>query len=86
MYRAKIQRQFRDVATSTPKVLLTDITSELGEFRDHCWVELSDQLRKLVPDRCGQKLAICFKASVKQYYSGKSTLHKIKDIHPLTTW
>lgn len=84
MYIAKIQRQFRDVKTGSPKVLLTDVVCDETEgFRDHCWVTLTEDLAKLVPSRCGVKLAIEFNAEPKEYYTGKLTLANITDIHLL---
>jgi len=78
MFRADIQRQFRDVATGQPKVLLTNITNEKGEFRDHCWVIITEEIRHLIPHKCGIKRQIQFDAIPKTYYSGKSTLCDIK--------
>lgn len=78
MYTAEIQRQFRDVRTGQPKVLLTNIIDELGEFRDHCWTIITSELEHLIPHRCGVKRTISFTADIKPYYSGKSTLHNIK--------
>lgn len=78
MYKADIQRQFRDVRTGEPKVLLTNILSELGEFRDHCWVIITKEIEHLIPRKCGIKRPIQFNATPKVYYSGKSTLSNIK--------
>lgn len=84
MYTAKIQRQFRDVKTGSPKVLLTDIVCDkTGGFRDHCWVTLTKDLLNLVPSKCGIRKAIEFNAEPKEYYTGKLTLNNIKDIHLL---
>ena len=84
MYLAKIQRQYRDVKTGSPKVLLTDVVCEdTGLFRDHCWVTLTPELEKLVPRKCGVKLAIEFTAEPREYYTGKLTLNNITDIQLL---
>lgn len=81
MFTAFLQRQFRDVKTSIPKVLLTNITFEGGTlFRDHCWVELTDELLDFVPRKCGLKLMVTFDAQQMTYYSGKTTLQDIKNI------
>ena len=46
-FTAKISRNFRDVATGCPKVLLRDVFDESGEtFRDHCHVEISPALAR----------------------------------------
>lgn len=84
MYTAKIQRQYRDVKTGSPKVLLTDIVCDTtGSFRDHCWVPLNHDLAGFIPRKCGVKLAIEFNAEPKEYYAGKLTLNNIKDIQLL---
>lgn len=39
MFTAIITRNFRDVNTSSPKVLLLKVQSDSELFRDHCWVK-----------------------------------------------
>jgi hypothetical protein len=83
-YTATISRQYRDVKTGSPKVLLTNIVCNDTEgFRDHCWVTLTKELAKTVPSRCGIKALIEFEAEPKEYYTGKLTLNNIKDIQLL---
>ena len=45
-YIAEISRNFRDVATGAPKVLLRSVIQEddSEDFRDHAWVELTEDL------------------------------------------
>ncbi len=84
MYIAKISRQFRDVKTGSPKVLLTDVICDETEgFRDHCWVTLTEDLDRLVPSKCGIKRAIEFNAEPREYCTGKLTLSNIKDVQLL---
>lgn len=46
-YTAKISRNFRDVGTGTPKVLLRSIFDQNGElFRDHAHVVITPELQK----------------------------------------
>lgn len=68
MYTATITRNFRDVRTTTPKVLFLNITNENGElFRDHCWVTITDMLEKFIPLKNKVKKTITFNAKVKDY-------------------
>jgi len=79
-YYATISRNFRDVATGDPKVLLRSINNELNEeFRDHCWVS-SNALNDVIPYKNHQHLRISFEADEKQYYSGKVTLKNITNV------
>ena len=87
MFKATITRNYRDVDTCSPKILLLNVTEDGKEFRDHCWVILIDELDKFVPYKNKQKLRIQFNAKAKKYVdhenvgaSRKSTLHKIHDI------
>lgn len=76
---ATIIRNRRDVATLDPKILLLDITNEDGTiFRNHCWVSEAE-LKDFVPRRNTDRVIISFEADVKTYYSGKETLHNIKN-------
>lgn len=43
-YTASISRNFRDVATGAPKVLLRGIQDNDEDFRDHGWVPLNKEL------------------------------------------
>lgn len=48
-YTAKISRNFRDVATGAPKVLLRDIFDAQGElFRDHAHIEITPAVQKVL--------------------------------------
>lgn len=64
MFTAIITRNFRDVNTSSPKVLLLKVQSDSELFRDHCWVTISDALREFVPRKNHIKTKICFDAKV----------------------
>jgi len=48
---AIISRNLRDVHTSSPKVLLRDLQTEDGPYRDHAHVELTDELHKLLQSK-----------------------------------
>ena len=76
-YTAIISRNFRDVGTMSPKLLLRDVTDSYGNlFRDHCWVDL-DALQHVVPNSNRYSAKISFQATPKPYYSGKHTLTSI---------
>lgn len=68
-YTAKISRNFRDIATGCPKVLLRDIFDEQGElFRDHCHVEISPALAKALKCmRSNKSFIIELTADTKEY-------------------
>lgn len=48
---AIISRNLRDIHSGSPKVLLRDLQTTEGLYRDHAWVELSDQLEKLLQSK-----------------------------------
>lgn len=82
---AKISRNFRDVATGAPKVLLRAICTEEDEFRDHAWVELTPKLCKVVDSIKGNRsLVVELEAdeSSYEYRAGvvKRTLTNINKI------
>ena len=84
MYTATITRNFRDVRTTTPKVLLLNIIDENGQlFRDHCWVTINELLEKFIPLKNHIKKTIMFDAKIKDYQTigpKKQTLTSFKDI------
>ncbi len=65
---AIISRNFRDTATGAPKVLLRGIQTPDEEYRDHAWVELTVELRRVV-DRItnNRSLIITLEAEMKEY-------------------
>lgn len=68
MYIATVTRNFKDVRTTTPKVLLLNIKDDQGQlFRDHCWVVINDVLEKYIPSRDHIKKIIEFQAKIKEY-------------------
>ena len=86
-YIAQISRNFRDVATGAPKVLLRNVLQEDEEdFRDHAWVELSAELKEFFKQELPKngKRVISFRAKEKVYkYRGelvKRTLSNVKNI------
>ena len=87
-YVAEISRNFRDIATGTPKVLLRSIVQDddSEDFRDHAWVELSAELREFFKRELPKngKRVISFRAKEKVYtYRGelvKRTLKNVKNI------
>lgn len=84
-YTAIVSRNLRDVATGAPKVLLRDIQCEGVPYRDHAWVEITNELEQLVSSIRGNKsVTITFSAKEKVYmYRGevfKKTLKRVKDI------
>ena len=90
-YTAQISRNFRDIATGAPKVLLRNVIQEDDdeEFRDHIWVELSAELREFFKRELPKKgeRIISFRAKEKVYkYRGelvKKTLSSVKNINVL---
>lgn len=87
MYTAIITRNFRDVRTTTPKVLLLNIIDEDGQtFRDHCWVTITDILEKFIPLKNHIKNIITFDAKITDYRTinhTKQTLSSFENIYLL---
>ena len=78
-YTASISRNFRDVATAAPKVLLRGIQDDEDEdFRDHGWVPLNKELDKFfnVHLRGNGKRVISFYAE-EVSYSGRNGDSKV---------
>jgi len=49
MYKALLRRQYRDVNTTVPKVLLANVVDHQGQvFRDHCWVKETPEIARLL--------------------------------------
>tara|TARA_B110000046_G_C12939259_1_gene375032 strand:+ start:65 stop:238 length:174 start_codon:yes stop_codon:yes gene_type:complete len=49
IYTAKLTGNKRDVYTTSPKALFTNIQPLEGLFRDHCWVEINDVISEIQP-------------------------------------
>lgn len=64
---AIIHRNFRDSHTSSPKVLLTQIETSQGEFRDHCWVDINETIKAILPKSNKTQGIITFVAKPKLY-------------------
>ena len=65
-YKCKLTGNRRDVETTSPKALITNIEPNDELDRDHCWIELS--LVKSIQPRGDQKpIWIEFDADIKQY-------------------
>ena len=86
-YIAEISRNFRDISTGAPKVLLRSIVQEDSEdFRDHAWVEMTEELKQFFRQELPKngKRVISFRAKEKVYtYRGelvKRTLKNVKNI------
>lgn len=90
-YTAQISRNFRDISTGAPKVLLRSIVQEddSEDFRDHAWVELTEDLKQFFKQELPKngKRIISFRAKEKVYkYRGelvKKTLSSVKNINVL---
>lgn len=87
-YIAEISRNFRDITTGAPKVLLRSIVQDDNSeyFRDHAWVELTEDLKQFFKQELPKngKRVISFRAKEKVYtYRGglvKRTLKSVKNI------
>lgn len=77
-YTASISRNFRDVATGTPKVLLRGIQDNDEDFRDHGWIPLNKELDKFfnVHLRGNGKRVISFYAE-EAFYSDRNGDSKV---------
>lgn len=65
-YTALISRNFRNVDSGSPIVLLRNVTTADGiPFRDHCWVDRA-ALMKILP-RGNKSIQISFMADTKLY-------------------
>lgn len=89
-YIAEISRNFRDISTGAPKVLLRSIVQEDSEyFRDHAWIEMTEELKQFFRQELPKngKRIISFRAKEKVYtYRGelvKKTLSSVKNINVL---
>lgn len=85
-YTAIISRNFRDIHTMSPKVLLRNIqTTDNTVFRDHCWVDINDNIKRILP-RGGNNSAylIRFKAEPKNYCNSKTNQHDKISLDKLT--
>jgi hypothetical protein len=83
MYTATITRNFRDINTLSPKVLMLNIREAGKPFRDHAWVNITPELEKFIPYKNTQKLRLAFEAKPKTYKTygpEKITLQSIRNI------
>ena len=65
-YKARLCGNKRDIGTTSPKALITNIEPNSELDRDHCWIDLS--LVKSIQPRGDQKpIWIEFDADIKQY-------------------
>ena len=67
MLEATIHRNFRDVNTTTPKILLTNLMENGKELRDHCWVTITERLEKFIPEFNGETIRITFTGKIRTY-------------------
>ena len=78
-----LTRNYRDIHTISPKILLLDIRNDDGtEFRDHCWINASE-VELFIPKTNRYKSTIYFTAASKTYQTRgpeKITLVGFKDI------
>lgn len=74
----------RDVNTTVPKVLLTNVMQGEDLFRDHCYVNIEGSIAKHIKT-LRTKTIITFDASLKTYgiNQDKQTLTKITSIKNL---
>jgi hypothetical protein len=67
MLTATIHRNFRDIHTTTPKVLLTSLCEDGKELRDHCWVTITNRIEKFIPKKNTQSIDIRFTGKLETY-------------------
>ena len=74
----------RDVNTTVPKVLLTNVMQGEELFRDHCYINIEGSIAKLLKT-LKTKVIITFDAGLKTYgiNQDKQTLTKITSIKNL---
>lgn len=66
-YQAKITGNKRGVETTSPKVLLTQIKPNSTLDRDHCWVDITPEIRRLNIKGHHKPRSIAFEADLKEY-------------------
>ena len=72
-YTARLTGNRRDISTAYPKALLIGIDpdSELG--RDHCWVQITDELAAIQPRGDHKPIKVIIEANIVPYTKqGKS--------------
>jgi len=68
MFKATIKgRNFRDVQSGTPRVLLTNVMHKGQVFRDHMWLEITPEIRKVLPTSNTAVVNISFEADLVGY-------------------
>ena len=82
MYKAKLTGNKRGVGTTTPNALLIDI---VGFERNHCWIEITPAIAKLMPQGHRKPISIQFDADIKSYnkraVTKQHTLNNITNIN-----
>ena len=82
-YKARLTGNRRDVETTSPKALITNIEPNSGLNRDHCWIDLS-LVESIQPLGHQKPIWIEFEADVKKYIKRgtetSSTLTNITNI------
>lgn len=74
VFKAILTDNYRDTDTGAPKVLLKNIKQEGAQFRDHCWVPLTKELRLLL--RKYSKATILFEGEVQEYLKRATTIQQ----------
>ncbi len=77
-----LPKNFRDVDSCNPRVLLTNIINQSGGiFRNHCWISIENniQIKKLLRT-INKEVLIKFLAKEYFYTDNKKTLIRIKNI------
>jgi len=67
IYTAKLTGNRREIHTTTPKCLLTNISPDNELGREHCWVDLTDELAAASPAGHEKPRTIRFEAKIKPY-------------------
>lgn len=63
----KLTGNKRDVATGSPKALITHIQPNDNLDRDHCWVELTGTIKAIQPKGHQRPRLVEFEADLKEY-------------------
>jgi hypothetical protein len=86
MFIATIKgRNFRDIHSGCPKVLVTQITHKGELFRDHSWIEITKELENSLPYDNHRTVHISFEGDLRGYKNHstgemKTTITNIKNI------
>lgn len=86
MFIATIKgRNFRDIHSGCPKVLITNITHKDTLFRDHTWLEITKELERSLPYDNYRTVHIKFDGDLRGYKNHstgemKTTIVNIRNI------